>query len=143
MTLARYNPMREIDDFFERFNWPSGSGENGLQAMTRSDWMPSVDISESDDEFLIKVEVPEVKKDDIKIQVNNGVLTIGGERKHEKKDRKQHRVERYYGSFTRSFSLPDNVEEDAIEAKSKDGMLYLHLKKAEKTKPRSLEIKVS
>jgi HSP20 family protein len=70
MSLIRYSPMRDLDEFFERFNKPF-RGEEGLQPMTRSDWMPSVDISESDDEFLIKVEVPEVKKEDLRIQVNN------------------------------------------------------------------------
>lgn len=142
MSLIRYNPMRELDDFFERFNRPSWS-EGGLQAMTRSDWMPSVDIDESDDEFLIKVEVPEIRKEDIDVQVNNGVLTISGERRDEKEDKKRHRVERYYGSFSRSFTLPDNVDQENISAEQKEGMLYLHLKKAEERKPKRLDIKVS
>lgn len=142
MTLIRYNPMREIEEFFDRFSSPFRS-EEGLLPMTRADWMPSVDITESDDEFLIKVEVPEVKKEDLHIQVKNGMLSITGERKHEKKDKKEHRVERYYGSFARSFSLPENVAEDAITAEQKDGMLYLHLKKAEERKPQTLEIKVA
>lgn len=142
MNLMRYNPMRDIDELFERFNRPF-RGEDGLQPMTRSDWMPSVDIDETDDEFLIKVEVPEVRKEDIKVEVNNGMLTISGERREEKSDKKRHRVERYYGSFARSFSLPDNVNEDEISAEQKEGMLYLHLKKAEQAKPKNLEIKVS
>lgn len=142
MTLTRYNPMRDFESFLERFNPPSWA-DDSLQSMTRSDWMPSVDISESDDEFLIKVEVPEIRKEDINIQVNNGMLTISGERKQEKKDEKQHRIERYYGSFARSFSLPENVREEGISAEQKDGMLYLHLQKAEERKPKKLDIKVS
>jgi len=141
MNITRYTPSRDLADFFERFNWPFAK-ENGLQAMTTSDWVPSVDITETDDEFLIKAEVPEVKKEDIKIQVDKGMLSISGERKEEKEDKKRHRVERYYGSFARSFSLPDNVSEKDIKAEQKDGMLYLHLKKTTPKQPKTLEIKV-
>ena len=142
MSLVRYNPMREFNQLFEDFSRPFW-GENGLLPMTKADWMPSVDISESKDEFVIKMEIPEVRKDDLRIQVDNGMLTISGERKHEKEDKKQHRTERYYGSFSRSFSLPENVGEDGISAERKDGMLYLRLKKSEKSKSKSREIKVS
>jgi len=142
MSLIRYNPMQDFDEFFERFNRPTW-GEKGLQTMTRADWMPSVDITESDEEFLIKVEVPEVAKKDIKVQVNNGMLTITGERRQESEDKKQHRTERYYGSFSRSFSLPENVAEDAISADQKDGMLYVHLNKSAPAKPRTTEVKIS
>jgi len=141
MNITRYNPAREFEDFFERFNWPFAK-EMGLQEMTQADWMPMVDISESDQEYLIKVEVPEVKKEDIKIQMNNGMLSISGERREEKTDRKNHRVERFYGTFSRSFSLPDDVTEKDIEAEQKDGMLYLHLKKTAKKQPKAVEIKV-
>jgi HSP20 family protein len=142
MNLMRYNPMRDLDTFFDRFSRPLWT-EDSLQSLTRSDWMPSVDISETDEEFLIEVEVPEIRKEDINIQVNKGMLTISGERKQEKEDKKQHRMERYYGAFSRSFSLPDNVREDGISADQKDGMLYLHLRKAEERKPKKLEIKVA
>lgn len=142
MSLIRYNPMREFSQFFEDFN-PPFWGERGLLPMTRADWMPSVDIHESKDEFLIKMEIPEVKKDDLKIQVDKGMLTISGERKQEKEDKKQHRSERYYGSFSRSFTLPENVSDDDISAEQKDGMLYLHLKKSRKSKAKSREVKIS
>jgi len=142
MNLTRYNPMPDFSKLLEDFNRPFW-GEEGLLPMTRADWMPSVDISESKNEFLIKVEIPEVKKEDLKVHVDKGMLTISGERKHEKEDKKQHRTERYYGSFSRSFSLPANVSDDAISAEQKDGMLYLHLKKAEKSKSKSREVKIS
>lgn len=142
MNLMRYNPMRDFSQLFEDFNRPFW-GEGGLLPMTRADWMPAVDINESDNEFLIKLEIPEVRKEDLKIQVDKGMLTISGERKHEKEDKKQHRTERFYGSFSRSFSLPENVAEDAISAEQKDGMLYLRLKKSEKSKSKSREIKIS
>jgi HSP20 family protein len=121
MNITRYNPARDFADLFERFSWPFARDE-GLQAMTTSDWVPSVDISETDDEFLIKMEVPEVKKEDIKIQVNNGMLSISGERQEEKKDKKHHRMERFYGAFSRSFSLPENVSEKDIDAEQKNGI---------------------
>ena len=142
MNLTRYSPSRDFDAMMERLNWPFMK-ENGLLPMTRADWMPSVDISESKSEYLIKVEVPEVKKEDIKVQVNNGMLSISGERRDEKKDRKNHRVERYYGTFSRSFSLPGDVAEQDIDAEQKDGMLYLHLKKAVKKEEKKREIKIS
>jgi HSP20 family protein len=142
MKVTRYNPARDFTDMFERFSWPFTRNE-GLQAMTTSDWVPTVDISETDGEFLIKMEVPEVKKEDMKIQVNNGMLSISGERKEEKKDEKHHRTECFYGAFSRSFSLPENVSEKNIDAEQKNGMLYLHLKKTAPKQPKNLEIKVS
>ncbi|HET6564604.1 MAG TPA: Hsp20/alpha crystallin family protein [Xanthomonadales bacterium] len=142
MNLIRHNPMRDFTQWFEDFDRPFW-GEGRLLPMTRADWMPSVDINESKDEFLIKMEIPEVRKEDLKIHVDNGMLTVSGERKHEKEDKKQHRTERFYGSFSRSFSLPENVSDDAVTADQKDGMLYLHLKKAEKSQAKAREIKIS
>ena len=103
-----------------------------------------MDISEDDKEYLIKAEVPEVDKKEVKVAVQEGVLTIQGERKQEKeeKGRKFHRVERSYGSFVRSFSLPENVAEDKLRAEFKDGVLLVHLPKAEKPKARAVEVKV-
>ena len=107
-------------------------------------WSPRVDIVENDKEFVIKAEIPEVKKEDVKVTADNGVLTIQGERKQEKeeKGKKFHRVERYYGSFTRSFTLPENVDETKIKANFKDGMLNLQVPKSEKSKPKAIEVKV-
>ena len=141
MNITPYNPVRVFEDFMERFNWPM-MRENGLEMMTKADWMPSVDIGETDKEYLIKVEVPEVKKEDIKIQVDGGMLCISGERRDEITDKKNHRVERFYGTFSRSFTLPDDVAEKDIEAEQKDGMLYLHLKKSEQKQPKAVEVKV-
>ena len=89
--------------------------------------------------LLIKAEIPDVNKDDVKVTVDNGVLTIRGERKQEKeeKGKKFHRVERYYGSFTRSFTLPDNVDEAKIKASFKEGMLNLQIQKTENAKTES------
>jgi HSP20 family protein len=91
---------------------------------------------------LIKAELPEVKKEDIDISVNNGVVTLSGERRSETKDEKEHRIERFYGRFSRSFSLPENVKEEDINAENKDGMLYLHLPKSEVEKPKKIQVDV-
>jgi len=114
-------------------------------AMTVFDWSPTVDIVETPEEFQIKAELPEVKKEDVKVSVDAGILRIEGERKQEKeeKGKKYHRIERSYGSFLRTFTLPDNVDETKVQADFKDGMLNVRLRKAEKAKPKSIEIKVA
>jgi HSP20 family protein len=145
MKLTKWDPLREMEDLFDRFSRGGGWARRGHQEiMAAGDWAPRVDISETAGEFSIKVEIPEVKKDDVKVTVENGVLTIRGERKQEKdeKDEKFHRIERSYGSFTRSFTLPDNVNETKIEATFKEGMLYLQIPKTESPKPKAIEVKV-
>lgn len=145
MALMKWEPLREIEDMFDRYTramgWPSSQGQ---ELVTTGNWMPRVDISETNNEFVIKAEIPEVKKEDVKVNVDNGVVTIQGERKQEKEDKgkKFHRVERYYGSFCRSFSLPDNVDETKIKASFKDGMLNLQVPKTAAAKPRAIEVKV-
>ena len=147
MTLVRWDPFRELESMSDRLNRvfarPTLS-TSGREALTVADWMPTVDISETDSEYLIKAELPEVKKEDVKVTVENGVLTLQGERRQEKeeKGKKYHRVERSYGSFVRSFTLPESVDESAVKAEYKDGMLNLHLPKAEKVKPKSIDVKV-
>jgi HSP20 family protein len=142
MNITRFNPFRDLDEIF---SWPRlGQGNDiALQNMTRADWVPAVDVNESDEEFLITVEVPQVEKDDIKIEVQNGMLNIKGERKYENDDKKAHRIERFYGSFQRSFRLPDNVEEENIHADFKNGMLYVNLPKLEKELPATHEITIN
>ena len=147
MTLVRWDPFRELESMSDRLNRvfarPTLS-TSGREALTVADWLPTVDISETDSEYLIKAELPEVKKEDVKVTVENGVLTLQGERRQEKeeKGKKYHRVERSYGSFVRSFTLPESVDESAVKAEYKDGMLNLHLPKAEKVKPKSIDVKV-
>ena len=104
-----------------------------------------MDIVEEAKEYLIKVELPEVQKDDVKVTVESGTLTISGERKAEKeeKGRRFHRVERYYGQFERSFTIPDDAEANDVRAEFKDGVLRVHLAKSEKARPKQIEVKVS
>jgi HSP20 family protein len=149
MNLIRWDPFRELEEMSERLNRvigrPAARRENGKETMTVADWVTTVDISENEREYLIKAELPEVKKEDVKITLEHGVLTIQGERQQEKeeKGKKYHRVERSYGTFVRSFTLPDSVDEEKVAAEFKDGMLHLRLPKTEKAKPKAIEVKVA
>jgi len=146
MTLVTWSPFREFEDLFNRYNrMPRRdvtTGGNGDAAM---DWRPVANISETDKEYVIKAELPEVSKDDIEVKANDGVITIKGERRMEQtsEDEKQHRVESFYGSFSRSFSLPADVDEAAITAESKDGVLKVHLPKIAVVEPKAIDIKVA
>jgi len=149
MALVRWDPFRELEEVSDRLNRmfarPTVSRTNGKETMIVSDWTPSVDISETEGEYQIKAEIPDVRKEDVKVTLEDGVLTIQGERKQEKeeKGKKFHRIERSYGSFVRSFSLPDVIEEEKVKAEFKDGVLNLHLPKSEKAKPKAIEVKVA
>jgi HSP20 family protein len=145
MALIKWEPMREIEEMFDRYTrGPGWHGRWGQDLIATGDWTPRVDISETDNEFVIKAEIPDVKKEEVKVSVDNGVVTIQGERKHEKeeKGKKIHRVERYYGKFVRSFTLPDNVDETKIKANFKDGMLNLQIPKTAAAKSKAVEVKV-
>lgn len=124
---------------------PNARPAEERQALAAAKWTPSVDISEDDNEYLIKVELPEVKKEDVKVTVENGVLTLRGERKFEKeeKGRKYHRIERSYGSFMRSLSMPDDADAEKVAADYKDGVLQIRLPKSEAKKPRQIEVSVN
>jgi HSP20 family protein len=123
-----------------RSTTPPSDEEN----MTVPEWTPLVDIIEDDKEYLIKVELPEIQKDDVKVTVEGGTLTISGERKPEKTmaNRVFHRVERCYGRFLRSFNLPDDAENSKVNAEFRDGMLWVHLAKSERARPKQIEVKV-
>ncbi|WP_322001848.1 Hsp20/alpha crystallin family protein [Marinobacter alexandrii] len=147
-NLTRWNPVREFDDLMNRYNrmfGPNWGGEReGKDLFSRSDWAPAVDIKETAESFTIDAELPGMSKDDVKVTVHDGVLTIEGERKHEEetKDKKQHRIERFYGSFMRRFTLPENVDENSVKANFKDGLLTLTLQKSEPREPKAIEVDV-
>jgi HSP20 family protein len=151
MSIVRWDPFRELEEMNTRLNRlfgrsaASDATEQGKDAMTAFDWSPTVDVIETPEEFLIKAELPEVKKEDVKVSVDNRVLRLEGERKHEKddKNKKYHRIERSYGSFVRTFTLPDNVDDSKVRADFKDGVLNVKLPKSEKAKPKAIEVKVS
>jgi HSP20 family protein len=115
------------------------------EALTVAEWAPLVDIVEDDQEYLIKAELPEVKKEDIKVSVANDVLTISGERAmmKEEKTKKCRRIERSYGSFARSFALPDDADPAKVAAEFKDGLLKVRLPKSAKMLTRSVDVKVA
>lgn len=147
-ALMRWDPFRELEEMSDRLNRMfarPATRTNGKETIVVADWTPTVDISETDGGYQIKAEIPDVKKEDVKVTLEDGVLTIQGERKQEKeeKGKKYHRVERSYGSFVRSFSLPDLIDEEKVKAEFKDGVLNLHLPKSEKAKPKAIEVKVA
>src|SRR5271157_1093592 len=119
--------------------------EGQEEQLAVAEWSPLVDISEDDREYLIKAELPDVKKEDVKVTAEEGTLTITGERKFEKeeKGKKYHRVERAYGTFVRNFSLPDDASPGKVSAEFKDGVLSVHLAKTLKAKPQQIEVKVA
>ena len=148
--MIAWNPFREMEAMQDRILRAMNRGnarrsDDDRQSLTTSDWAPIVDISEDANEYLIKAELPEVNKDDVKVTVENGVLTLRGERRfeHEESDKKYHRVERSYGSFLRSFSMPEDADADKVAAEFKDGLLLVRLPKCEATKPKSIEIQVT
>lgn len=149
-ALTRWNPLRELEDFQSRilgaFKPVSTRRSNGgEEAMALAEWMPLVDIAEDDKEYLITAELPEVKKEDVKVTMENGVLTVAGERKFEKEEnnKKWHRVERAYGSFARSFTLPDDSDAAKVNAEFKEGILKVHVAKSEAARPKQIEVKVN
>ena len=152
MAITRWNPFRELEEMNDRLNRAFGRSQlardldpQGKDALVGFDWAPSVDITENNEEFQIKAELPEVKKEDVKIHVEDGVLTLTGERKQEKEEqnKKWHRVERSYGSFMRSFTLPTNIDDAKIRAEFKDGVLTMRLPKSATAKPKSIEVKLT
>lgn len=147
-NVVRWNPFTEVDRLFNRLatqsfgSWPRFSWNRDGGA--KVDWTPSADISETDKEYLVRAEMPAVKKEDIKVTVEGGMITIEGERKQEKQEENEkfHRVESFYGSFSRSFSLPENVDATNIKCENKDGLLTVHIPKKQVTRSSATEIKV-
>ncbi len=149
-ALTKWDPFKEMQEMQNRFSnffgrMPLRRGEAEEEPIVAGEWAPLVDIIEDDKEYLVKAELPEVRREDVKVSVENGVLTIRGERKFEReeKNKKYHRVERGYGSFVRIFTLPDVADGDRVSAEFKDGVLKVHLPKSEKAKAKQVEIKVA
>jgi len=148
-NLVRWNPMRELEEMSERlnrvFSRQSAGESNGKELMTVADWDPPVDISETDEAFHIAAELPDVKRGDVKVTVEKGVLTLQGERREEREEEgyKIHRRERSCGKFARSFTLPDVIDAGKVTAVFKDGVLHLHLPKLEKALPKTIEVQLT
>ncbi len=145
MSLMKYDPFRELKSLQDEMNRlfmssvPRGFGEEDLAT---GGWSPRVDIFESESELVLEAELPGMQRDDFEVSIENNVITLRGERKFEKKDESDnyHRVERAYGSFTRSFSLPRSVSADGTTADFKNGVLRVTLPKKEEAKARKIEI---
>lgn len=149
-ALTRWDPFRELEEMHRRLSLlvddeSFARHRKGKESMTVAEWAPTVDIVEDETHYVIKAELPEVKREDVHVRVENGVLTITGERKAEKeeKNKKYHRIERSYGSFARSFTLPGNVEAEKVSAVYKDGVLTVTVAKSEKAQPKHIEVKVA
>jgi HSP20 family protein len=149
-----WNPFKEMEEMTNRMGslfdryfglMPLRGNGDREELLTPTEWFPPVDITEDKSEYVIKAELPEVKKDELHVDVENGVLTMKGERKFEKeeKGKKYHRVERSYGTFVRSFTLPEDADSSKVNAEFKEGVLHVRIAKTEQAKPKAIEVKVS
>lgn len=147
MNMVRWDPFRELDGLHARLSRMLGEGPfRGVDTANLSfgEWAPAVDIQETDKEYVVKADLPEVKKEDVKVELADGVLTVEGERKMEKeeKDKKFHKIEREYGKFVRRFALPSEIDSAKLSADFKDGVLNVHLPKSPETKPKAVTVNV-
>ena len=153
--LITWNPFGELDELQNRLGgFFLGGFPNRMGVLTRrvgngdslklADWSPLVDITEDDHEYLFKADLPEMKKDDVKVTIENGILYISGERRAEKEEKKKkfHRLERFFGTFERTFTVPEDADPTKIVAEFRDGVLQIHLPKRPMPKPKTLEVKV-
>ena len=149
MTLIRWTPFRELDDIFARcspfLGHRAARAAGAADDTAESAWTPVANISETDAEYLIKAELPEVAREDVKVTIDDGVITIRGERRKEaeQKDEKVHRIESFYGSFARSFRLPEDADVAAIQAESRNGVLKVRVPKQPAARARTVEVQVN
>jgi HSP20 family protein len=148
MNVVRYEPWGLLRRFHDDVNQLFGEGRPGSavegdrSSIVTSNWTPAVDIKEEDERFVLKADVPGVEPKDIEVTMEDGVLTIKGERKHESEEEVNgyKRVERSYGTFYRRFSLPDSANAEGVTAKGKDGVLEVVIPKHEKVQPRRITV---
>ena len=146
-----WNPLGEMDDAQNLLNrillgdFPSGIGSGEIDSLAVADWSPEVDISEDDQGYLLKADLPEMKKDDVRVTVEEGILSVSGERKTEKEDHKKkfHRIELSFGTFRRSFTLPEDADSTKVTADLRDGVLRVHLPTARVAKSKATQVKVA
>ena len=147
--LITWNQLREMEatqNHFNRFlgEFPHRMGSGEIHSLAVADWSPEVDISEDDHGYLLKADLPEMKKDDVRVTVEDGVLCVSGERKIEKEDQKRkfHRTERSFGNFRRSFTLPEDADSKKVTADFRDGVLKVHLPTTPIARSKAIEVKV-
>ena len=147
MNIVNWTPFRDMEGFFDRYYNALGRAPfagNDAEMRKKLEWRPSVDISETREHYLIKAELPEVEKDDVDVSVENGVLTISGERHYDNEEETEtkHRIESMYGRFSRSFTLPSDADEAKISAKSSNGVLKVRIPKMEAVKENKVRVSV-
>ena len=145
MNIVNWTPFRDMEGLFDRyFNALAPFRGDDAELSKKFEWRPSVDISESDKHYLIKAELPEVEKDDVDVSVENGILTIRGERRYqtEEESETRHRIESMYGRFSRSFTLPGDADESKISAKSKNGVLNVRIPKTKEANESKVRVSV-
>src|SRR5947199_1597848 len=150
-TLITWNQLREMEEATQnRFNrflggFPNRMGSGEIHSLTVADWSPEVDISEDDHGYLLKADLPEMKKDDVRVTVEDGILSVSGERKCQKEDEKKkfHRIERSFGTFRRSFTLPEDADSTKVTAEFRDGVLKVHLPTTPIAKSKATQVKVA
>ncbi len=148
MALVRWDPFRDLISFKERmdrlFEDALGRSRGVDESLAPGSWSPAVDIYETGENIVMKAEIPGINRKNITLEVKENTLTLKGERKFEKevKEENYHRIERSYGSFQRSFTLPSNIERDKVEAKFQDGILEVTLPKVETAKPKQIKVEV-
>jgi HSP20 family protein len=146
MAMVRFDPFRELAQMQDRMNRIYGEYRRGEDDVMARGWLPPVDIyQDGSQELVLKAELPGLSRDDIDVRVENNTLTIRGERKIEKEVREEqyHRVERSYGTFSRSFSLPNTIDTEKVRAELKDGILTLRLPVREEARPKQIQVQVS
>jgi HSP20 family protein len=145
MNIVRWDPFRELEAIQARLNRAFAEYPAKLDDLSLTEWAPAVDVQETDKEYLVKADLPEVKKEDVTVQFEDGMLTVEGERKQEKeeKDKKFHRIERRYGKFVRRFTLPNEIDGTKVAAEFKDGVLNVHLPKSPNGKAKTINVKVA
>jgi HSP20 family protein len=147
--LITWNQLREMEEAAQnRFNrflgeFPNRMGSGEIHSLAVADWSPEVDISEDDHGYVLKADLPEMKKEDVRVTVEDGILSVSGERKSEKEDQKRkfHRIERSFGTFRRSFTLPEDADSTKVTAEFRDGVLKVHLPTTVIARSKAIEVK--
>ena len=147
MNIVRWDPFRELEEVSSRLSRVLGQAPSRRASDEEffADWVPAVDVQETEKDYLVKADLPEIKKDDVKVNIADGMLTLEGERTQEKEEagKKFHKIEREYGKFVRRFSLPTDIDAQGVSAEFKDGVLNVRLPKSASSKPKSITVKVA
>jgi len=149
--VITWNQLREIEEAQNRLHrfflggFPNRMGSGEIHSLTVADWLPEVDVSEDDHGYLLKADLPEMKKDDVRVTVEDGILSVSGERKCQKEDEKKkfHRIERSFGTFRRNFTLPEDADSTKVTAEFRDGVLKVHLPTIPIAKSKATQVKVA